>query len=339
MKKDVEIESVKEFIGYIINPDYPLDYDNCIEESIDVIKQFKEFTSTKTNSRNFANKHNFCLQNSSIIYDFLWYLNNEHNDLSEKTHLYYRGHSNKDYDLAPGIYRPNTKSENYFFREMQVRCAMHLSQETLLDKLVYLQHYECPTRLLDITSNPLVALYFACGGDSQTNGAVYCFHIKDKDLLYPNSDRAQMLSHLCEFNEDEQNQIMAYAMLSIKYFPRYARKEKYIYSIIEKLYHAITRETPAFAREMLPFDLLRPAFIQVAKNNPRIIKQDGAFIISGLSVDGKDCSKRIEKYVFQRIIIPGNLKQQILKELDSIGICEATLFPEVDKVASYLRKQ
>ena len=33
---------------------------------------------------------------------------------------------------------------------------------TALDYLVVLQHYSFPTRLLDFTENPLVALYMAC---------------------------------------------------------------------------------------------------------------------------------------------------------------------------------
>ncbi len=35
------------------------------------------------------------------------------------------------------------------------------------------QHYGMPTRLLDWTTNPLVALYFACASDKDTDGAVF----------------------------------------------------------------------------------------------------------------------------------------------------------------------
>lgn len=49
-----------------------------------------------------------------------------------------------------------------------------------IDLLSLLQHYEIPTRLLDVTSNPLVALYFA-SFDDNTDGEVFVFEYNDSD--------------------------------------------------------------------------------------------------------------------------------------------------------------
>lgn len=73
--------------------------------------------------------------------------------------------------IAPGIYRKGEKhDENFYFNEISVRCPQIFRTLTNVEKLTYMQHYGCPTRLLDITTNPLVALYFACVGEDDSNG-------------------------------------------------------------------------------------------------------------------------------------------------------------------------
>lgn len=90
---------------------------------------------------------------------------------------FYRGHADESWNLIPSIFRtPNgIKKEHLLFRDMVAHVPQDFSEcKSALDYLVQMQHYGLPTRLLDVTTNPLVALYFACqpAGDTTVSGIV-----------------------------------------------------------------------------------------------------------------------------------------------------------------------
>ena len=104
-----------------------------------------------------------------------------------KDDLYlFRGQSRKK-PLLPKIARPdpnkNTgKTEREMIAELRRRGAMLIEQHhDEWDILVVAQHFGMKTRLLDWTSNPLAALWFACENlDVRTPSYVYVL-VPDKD--------------------------------------------------------------------------------------------------------------------------------------------------------------
>lgn len=265
--------------------------------------------------------------------------NSKNQEANERT-FFYRGVNNSTYLIAPGIYRKGEKhDENFYFNEISVRCPQTFRTLTNVEKLTYMQHYGCPTRLLDITTNPLVALYFACAGENDSDGAIYIFAVNKRDVRYANSDRVQMLATLAEFRASEQELFWnaAYENVVEDKFPQQSNG-KYREKMFEQFYHAIKRHNAAFEREIVPLDLLTPQFVQPNRDNPRILKQDGAFIISGLDASDKESDNKIREFLVKELIIPKEAKEQLRKELEYVGINQASLFPEVDKVADYLRR-
>lgn len=268
-------------------------------------------------------------------------LRDKHIDSSDHTHRYfYRGISNKNYKLVSGIYRPNEKEENYYYHELHVRCPNILAHLKSFNKLTYMQHYGSPTRLLDITANPLVGMYFACESNDGDDGKVFVFGVRSEEVAYETSDRVQMLSHLQELSRDEQKQlqILTYIYLFKGKFPQNTNS-KYSDDEIERFYYNIQKENNAFERNIVPIDMLRPVFVQPNQDNPRILKQDGAFIMSALDFDETDSDNKIKKHVVKELIIPAKCKKEIMHELETICIHKASLFPELDTVSQYLKNK
>ena len=109
----------------------------------------------------------------------------------------FRGMENSSYSLLPSVFRKvkikqsGGKIENYKYLALneetdilknfiQEASAYIYNLNSISQKFVrwieLAQHYGVPTRLLDWSNNPLVALYFACESNSQEEAIVWILH-------------------------------------------------------------------------------------------------------------------------------------------------------------------
>ena len=249
--------------------------------------------------------------------------------------FYYRGHSQVNYVLTPSVMRRNSWKEHEcdMYNELMIQCPQDFEKiKTHLDVLVHMQHYGLPTRLLDITRNPLVAMYFACEQAIGSLGEIVTFKVDQTNIKYPNSDTISLLASLPLFNYEDQKRFSNYASDPAIYKKEFNNK-------IDRLLHEVKREKPAFRDEVNKEDLLNCFVVLPPKSNNRIIKQDGAFILCGLAEDNSVAlnTLRYKDNLNKAIVYIVDNKADILEQLQRFSINKANLFPEIDDVADFIK--
>ena len=102
-------------------------------------------------------------------------------------HFIFRGLGDIKYDLCPKVFRWKTiepgkscteysQLEYNILKDFMSEACRFIKDVPVSDIPAWLeiaQHFGVPTRLLDFTENPLVALYFACSENSTTDARVW----------------------------------------------------------------------------------------------------------------------------------------------------------------------
>lgn len=242
-------------------------------------------------------------------------------------HIFYRGQSDKSFGLVPSIYREKylIQNENRIFRDIIAQSpADFKSCTSTFEKLVKMQHYSLPTRLLDITTNPLVALYFACENDT-VDGKLFRFEVQTDDIKYFDSDAVSVVSNIAKRPID----------FSIEDLREMERPEFNSAEDIQYLLHEIKYEKPHFQNVIDSSDIESVFCVKPMFDNPRIIRQSGAFFLYG--INGNKSTPASLNFGYKVYIINKTHKQKIRKQLEALGIDKSTLFPEVEHVAEHIK--
>ena len=248
--------------------------------------------------------------------------------------FFYRGHSRKSYELKPSVLRTDNlkKNEDVMFHEMIMNNPSAFSDDgTTLEKLVRMQHFSLPTRLLDITENPLVALYFACkshnglNGSSLEDGFLITLKIKKEYIKLFNSDTVSCLANLAPVENSIKERLCDKNIHDSEF-----RDIRY------HIHRLVREEKLDFRNEINKESIISNILCVRSKmNNDRIRIQAGAFLLFGLNAELK-IHKNTSPIVIKRTTIKGGDKEKILKELASLNITEKTLFPDIDSTARHI---
>lgn len=254
------------------------------------------------------------------------------NNPTSNTFLY-RGLSDEKYELLPGLFRKNTDeiedkkivNDRYlaWIKEKEILLSF-IHQASSILKIPstdyvrwaeYAQHYGVPTRFLDWSSNPLVALYFACRDNNNSNGKVWLIHKLNYDKFWrinANVDKEELIKETVAKLIDGKKHV-DYPKIYTPYYVDERMSAQGSYFMV-------------WGAKEEPFEKM------FADEKYKMQIQDKS---TGIMVFGE--AQQVE-FLFE-FTIHSDRKQRLLRELDTVGINEKTLFPGLDGIGRYIERR
>ncbi len=219
----------------------------------------------------------------------------------------YRGMEDASYDLTTTLNRlGESHLEKHLLRNFRKYSQIEDKNFSIWNWLALAQHHGLPTRLLDWTYSPLVALHFATANflNFEKDGILWAINYVDTKNYLPDQ--------LACIIEDEGSHIFTAEML-------------------EREVHSLT-ELKRLKKE--PYAV----FFEPPSIDQRIVNQYAVF--SMMSNPNLTISKWLERTAVRyfKIIIPAELKWEIRDKLDQSNINERVLFPGLDGLATWLKR-
>jgi hypothetical protein len=193
------------------------------------------------------------------------------------------------------------------------------------DWLSLAQHHGLPTRLLDWTYSPFVALHFVTADteEADTDGVVWCINFVEAHKRLPGLLRREL--------DRESSNVFTTEMLTRR-VPDLQALDRLAHRPHSKAQNPKTR-----IRKTSPLDRFL-LFFEPPSLDSRIVNQFALFSVQ------PDTDATIEEWVAahpklcRRIIVKASLKWEARDRLDQANITERVLFPGLDGLCAWLKR-
>jgi len=290
------------------------------------------------------------------IDNFQDYLDTVRNELP-KGRIYFRGQSklvSAGFPLKSSIGRyKKLESLTLFEREQKEREVLGVFSNHLLtyvhhlprndwESLAIAQHHGLPTRFMDWTTNPLVALYFAAretktdDNDKPLNSAVYVLTsepLRFSEIGRPTEDVIKPVgdTFTTPATKDKEDAVVDRWGIPVEAGgnPERPMAESYV---------AAMRQTPDETRTgeastgfNSPFEISENVIYDPPHVSPRIRAQDGVLLACHQPM------QPLEEKDYLEIVIKHEAHDDIRQRLDQYGVFDKQLFPDLDGIAKWLK--
>lgn len=231
----------------------------------------------------------------------------------KRKRYFFRGHGSSSYELLPGVFR-NDHPESDLSHDFRDRAAITSTTPAYAEHDTWLflaQHHGLPTRLLDWSESPLIALHFALHRNLHSDDA-------EVFALDPTRLNKKVLGNF--WFPDRSDPCYRYRFL------------KAFYRAPETLPWDVGLDLDTVRERELPL-AVSPVVV-----HERMISQKAAFTIHG--DDHNDLiamsDKKDLKKLFSKVIIPQKFKRPIEVDLKKLGVTRSMVFPDLGGIAEEL---
>lgn len=292
------------------------------------------------------------------------YLNTIHKELAtngeQKNRFYFRGQckrATEGYPLKPSVARYEHLNLLTLAVREQKECEVletfsnHLltyvqhRPENDWEKLAIAQHHGLPTRFMDWSTNPLVALYFAVRQSEQDNdgkpvdSAVYVLISNPKRYADFKRDQEVQVKPVADAATEPVADLAEDAYGDFEASADDNAEEVYENPILRPFGLDWASEVDAMRHPEQPGINTIPSPFKISENiiydpphvSPRIRAQDGVLMA---------CFKpmqELDEQDYQEIIIKHSAHDEIRRRLDQYGVFDKQLFPDLDGIAKWLK--